>query len=79
MRSKNVYIGISMELLLEIIDDFIDGDANEATEEYDCTDMTQGVFKSYAFFLFIKEVVTYMLCYFSTRCSNNQPACRVSG
>ena len=43
-------MGISMELLLEIIDDFIDGDANEATEEYDCADTTQGVFKACVFF-----------------------------
>ncbi len=43
-RSKNLYMGISMELLLEIID----GDANDATEEYDCTDTAQGVFNAYA-------------------------------
>ncbi len=36
--------------LLGIIDDFIDGDGNEATEEYDCTDTMWGVFKVYAFF-----------------------------
>ena len=41
-----------MELLLAIIqvDDFIDGDAKEATEGYDCTDTTRGVFKAYAVF-----------------------------
>ena len=48
-RSKNLYMGISMELLLEIID----GDANEATEEYDCTDTAQGVFNAYAVLLLL--------------------------
>ncbi len=33
-RSKNVLLGISMEWFLEIIDE----DAQEVTEEYDCTD-----------------------------------------
>ena len=27
--------------------DFINGDAMKATEEYDCTDKTRGVFKAY--------------------------------
>ncbi len=45
-RSKNVYIGFPMELHLEIINGFIDGDANEATEEHDCTYTTRGVFKA---------------------------------
>ncbi len=30
--------------IIAIFDDFIDGDAKEATEEYDCTGTTQGVF-----------------------------------
>ena len=34
-----------MEWLLKIIDDFINGDAKKATEEYDCTDTMLGVFK----------------------------------
>ena len=33
--------------------DFIDGDAKKTTEECDCTDTTQGVFKAYAFFFHI--------------------------
>ncbi len=37
-------------MVLGINDDFIGGDAKEATEEYDCTDMTQGVFKAYVVF-----------------------------
>ncbi len=41
---------ISMERPLDIIDDFLDGDAKaEATEEYDCTDTTQGVHQSVSF------------------------------
>ncbi len=31
-------------------DDFIDGDAKEATEEYDCIDTTRGVSKRMRFF-----------------------------
>ncbi len=54
-------------MALGINDDFICGDANEATdtkeatddkeaiEEYDCIDMTQGVFKAYAFFFHWKD------------------------
>ncbi len=37
-----------MEWILEIIDEFINGDAKEATKEYNCTDRTQCVFKVYA-------------------------------
>ncbi len=57
-RSKNVLLVISMEWILEIIDDFIDGDAKGATEEYmyDCTDTTQGVFKAYAVSLTLKWI-----------------------
>ncbi len=43
-----MFMGILMEWLMEIIDDFIDGDANEATEEYDCPDTMRVVFKAYA-------------------------------
>ena len=43
-----------MKLLLEIIDDYMDGDANEATEEYDCTDTTWGDFKAYRYAFFFQ-------------------------
>ncbi len=39
-------MGLSIKWLLE----FIDGDAKEETEEYDCRETTWGVFKAYAFF-----------------------------
>ncbi len=47
MRSKNPSMGISMECLLEIIDDFKHGAAEESTVRK----TTWGVFKAYAFFL----------------------------
>ncbi len=43
-------MGISIEWLFEFFDAFIDGDAKEETEEYDCTETTWGVFKAYAFY-----------------------------
>ncbi len=52
MRSKNVPKCISIEWLSEFIDAFIDGDAKEETEEYDCTETTWGVFKAYTFFYY---------------------------
>ena len=40
----------------------INGTAKEAMEEYDyCIDKTQGVFKAYAVFLFIKDLSGRML------------------
>ncbi len=46
-------MGFSTEWLLEFIDVFIDGDAlpRKEPEEYDCAEMTWGVFKAYGFFL----------------------------
>ena len=43
-------MGLSIEWLSEFIDAFIDGDAKEETEEYDCTETTWDVLKAYAFF-----------------------------
>ncbi len=41
-------MSLSIEWLSEFIDAFIDGDAKEETEEYDCKETTWGVFKAYA-------------------------------
>ena len=58
-RSKNVFRGWIFQVkgssYLGIIDDFIGGDAKEATEEYDCTDIRRGVFsKRMRFFLLVR-------------------------
>ncbi len=51
-------MGLSIEWLSEFIDAFIDGDAKEETEEYDCTETTWGVFKAYAFFVVYNTAMT---------------------
>ncbi len=55
-EAKKILMIIWMECFLEIINEAIDGAAKEATEEYDCTDMTQGVSKVF-FFAFRLMVV----------------------
>ena len=51
-------MGLPIEWLSEFIDAFIDGDAKEETEEYDCTETTWGVFKAYAFFVVYNTAMT---------------------
>ncbi len=57
-------MGLSIEWLLEFIDAFIDGDAKEETEEYDCTETTWGVFKAYAFFVYL---ILYQFIFFDIK------------